>query len=80
MSTAKNTDFGLSADDGEVREGPYVDGEKHGHWVTRWDDGSVSEGPYVDGTRHGKWISRYTGGSCYVGDWSYGDQIDSNPC
>ena len=27
--------------DGRVEEGPYVDGERHGHWVFRWPDGQV---------------------------------------
>ena len=35
---------------GFVEEGPYVEGERHGHWVFRYPD-RVEEGPYVEGQR-----------------------------
>ena len=37
--------------DGSVEEGPYVDGERRGHWVIRRADGSVVEIRYVRGKR-----------------------------
>ena len=46
-------------------EGPYVNDEKHGHWVERtYPDGRrVDEGPCVNGQEHGLWIIRYSDGT-----------------
>lgn len=38
------------------REGPYVEGKRHGHWVFTKANGDREEGPYVDSERHGKWV------------------------
>lgn len=35
--------------------GPYVDGEKHGHWVTELNEGGRIEGDYDHGRQHGQW-------------------------
>ena len=47
-----------NANNGNVFEGPYVDGEMTGHWVIRYLIGSVHEGPLVDGQRTGHWVER----------------------
>ena len=45
--------------------GQYVDGRRHGHFVTRIFDSTglsaVFEGPYVDGEQHGVWVNTYIG-------------------
>ena len=48
---------------GNVDEGPYVDGKKHGDWVFRFANGSVREGPFVDGKNHGRWVFRHANGT-----------------
>ena len=40
---------------GGVWEGPFVDGNRHGHWIER-DGAWVEEGPYKAGKRHGHWV------------------------
>ena len=46
-----------------VAEGPIVDGQPHGHWVSRDSAGSTWEGPNVDGQPHGRWVTRNSDGS-----------------
>ena len=48
--------------DGNVQEGPYVDGKRHGQWVERLAGGGGAEGPWVDGKRHGQWVVRQANG------------------
>ena len=48
----------------DTTSGPYVDGRRHGHFVTRIFDNPTSlsavfEGPYVDGEQHGFWVYTY---------------------
>ena len=50
---------------GTVGEGPYVDGERHGHWVLRWDGGGA-EGPFVNGKEHGHWVYRSADGVALI--------------
>ena len=55
-------------------EGPYVDGERHGHWVLRWANGSVGEGSYVDGKLHGHWVFRSADGGVTEGSYVDGER------
>ena len=43
---------------GARNEGPYVAGEKHGHWIHNLGGRLIFEGPYVNGLRHGHWVER----------------------
>ena len=53
-------------------EGPYVEGMKHGKWISRFTAGTVySEGPYARGEKHGNW-SRYWNDGCL---WSEGPYV-----
>ena len=62
--------WALSYSDGTVAEGPFVDGERHGHWVIRRAPGDwVEEGPYVDGERHGHWVWRDSDGEVAEGPY-----------
>lgn len=64
---------------GNVYEGPYVDGKRHGHWVESYADGNVWEGAYVNGERHGRFVKRGSGGeewSC----WRRGERVDRDRC
>ena len=54
-------------------EGPYVDGEKNGHWVERYPNGDVREGPYVDGKRSGHWVARCPDMSSMEGPYVNGE-------
>ena len=68
----------------ESEEGPYVDGKRHGEWVSRdlaCCVGRVNYGPYVEGEKHGHWVERTDSDRCvregpYVegkkhGKWSW---------
>ena len=59
--------------DGGVAEGPYVKGERNGHWVWRYPAGDIAEGegPYVDGEMNGNWIIRRPNGD--VEEWLFRD-------
>ena len=46
-----------------LREGPYVNGTRHGHWVEHRPDGTVYEGLYANGQRTGRWTSRSQDGT-----------------
>ena len=58
--------------DGDVHEGPYVDGKKNGNWVERAPSGRVVEGPYVDGTKHGNWAIHWPSGTVEEGPYGSG--------
>ena len=60
---------------GVVEEGPYVNGERNGHWVSRLDglDGGVQEGPFVDGEQHGHWVLRFADGGIQEGPYVDGE-------
>ena len=47
---------------GTTSEGPFVDGQQTGHWVSRTAEGDTQEGPHVNGVRHGRWIWRSADG------------------
>ena len=46
---ARNGHFVIREADGDVAEGPYVDGERNGNWVVRFANGTVEERLYRDG-------------------------------
>ena len=54
------------------RGGPYIDGERNGHWVIRYTDGDVEEGPFVDGARNGHWVTRFADGNIMEGPFVNG--------
>ena len=60
--------------DGDVQEGPYVDGMRHGQWVLRFANGDVAEGPVVDDKRHGQWVQRFADGEIHEGPFVDGKQ------
>lgn len=46
------------------REGPYVDGRPHGHWIFRYDDGTVmQECDYDKGSANGLWRTYWMNGN-----------------
>ena len=60
--------------DGDVYEGPVVDGERSGRWILRFRDGEaevkgVEEGPYVSGKRNGHWVLRSASGTVEEGPY-----------
>ena len=66
----RDTDFEWEYE--TVSEGPYLDGERTGHWMVESHStystsgstsGSVLEGPYVDGEMHGRWVNRVSNSS-----------------
>ena len=42
-------------------KGPYVDDERHGHWLLEHDDGRREEGSYKDGEKDGLWKTSENG-------------------
>ena len=59
-----------------VRQGPYVDGKKHGEWLYRYYwyfyRLNVEKGPYVNGMEHGHWILRFDDGHTSEGPFVKG--------
>jgi antitoxin component YwqK of YwqJK toxin-antitoxin module len=47
-----------------MRDGEYLDGEKHGHWVSYFANGQkMSEGTYRLGKKEGQWIQYWPNGN-----------------
>ena len=49
--------------------GRFVDGKRHGQWISRLANGDVHEGLYVDGKRHGQWVFRDADGDITEGTY-----------
>lgn len=65
--------------DGTVGEGPYVNGERNGHWVFAWRGERahvVEEDPFVDGERHGDWVLRDADGDGEVWRFENGERVE----
>ena len=64
---------------GGTSEGLFVDGKRHGQWVTRWDDGGKQRGEYVAGKEEGRWLSfrsrRPPGERCNSATFRNGDRV-----
>lgn len=64
---------------GGTSEGLFVDGKRHGYWVTRWDYGDKQKGKYVDGKEEGRWLSFNSrspaGERCSSASFRDGDQV-----
>ncbi len=63
--------------DGDEWGGSYVNGKRHGHWITRsWSFSAgkdrVFEGSYVEGEEHGKWVFREPDGTIWGGPYVNG--------
>ena len=64
-------------------EGPYVQGKKHGVWVTRHSKGYKSKGEYKNGQKEGMWLEyfrdhdRYDYESCKSRKYRKGDAVHS---
>ena len=54
---------------GDVGEGPYQDGKRHGEWTWRYAGGDVHKGTYVNGRRHGKWFEQEADGDIAEGPY-----------
>jgi hypothetical protein len=69
--TATRTD-----DDGNIYEGQWKNGKRHGQGKETYADGATYEGEYKDGMRHGqgKWID--TDGRVEEGRWEFGEFQD----
>lgn len=47
-----------------MRDGEYLDGKKHGYWITYFANGSkMSEGAYTEGKKEGVWIQYWSNGN-----------------
>ena len=57
----------IHTEDGDVSEGPFVDGRMHGRWVMRRANGAMQEGSYTDGKRQGHWVERQANGDVWEG-------------
>jgi hypothetical protein len=62
--------FGQSTfQNGDVYEGEYRNGVRHGRGVYRFASGAVYDGEYVNGKKHGQGTFIYSDGSKYSGEW-----------
>ena len=43
-----------------VAEGLYVEGKRHGYWVTHLDSTIYEAGTYMDGKKHGDWVHYFS--------------------
>lgn len=62
--------------EGDVYEGPFVDGKRQGHWALRYADGAVYEGPVVGGQPHGLWTLRDANGDVSEVTYENGEPQD----
>ena len=56
---------------GRTRVGNYVNGERHGKFVTLWD-GHRNEQTFVNGVEHGYWFTRFSTGEFREGSYVKG--------
>lgn len=59
---------------GDVDEGPYEDGKKHGRWTERDAGGDVEEGSYMAGRREGRWTRRLAAGTWEEATYADGER------
>ena len=55
---------------GDVYEGEWLRGRRHGTGVYRWRFGDVYEGDWHESYQHGRGIHTYRNGDVYDGEWS----------
>ncbi|EOD29656.1 hypothetical protein EMIHUDRAFT_48165, partial [Emiliania huxleyi CCMP1516] len=61
--------------DGDVYEGGFVDGKRHGHGLERDKKGRIFfDGFFEDGLRHGHGKKTSSNGTTYTGEWVRGDK------
>ena len=65
----------IEYDGGEVFEGYFLNGKKHGHGTYTWADGDTYEGDWKDGKKHGNGKQSHPDGTCYDGGWK-DDKMD----
>ena len=58
--------------DGDIYEGGFKDGKRHGEGKITWPDGSTYEGGWVNGEKHGTGTYTWPDGSKYVGGFKNG--------
>lgn len=61
-------------DNGDVYEGDFVNGKKHGDGKYTRADGSVFDGEYKNDKKHGRGRCSWANGNSYVGMWADGSQ------
>jgi antitoxin component YwqK of YwqJK toxin-antitoxin module len=61
-----NISFCCGPEEVMKEKGEYLDGQKHGKWISYCEHGNIiEEGNYKDGKKHGKWISYLEDGSIW---------------
>ena len=63
----KHGQWVLRRENGDVFQGPYVEGKFHGPWILRLADGTVQEGSFMEGKHYGQWVLRYKDGDVEQG-------------
>ena len=64
----------LRVDSGDVYEGEWEKGERHGQGVYTWYDGDLYTGPWFEGRRHGHGVFVFSDGRLYDGQYKLGDR------
>uniref|UniRef100_A0A7S1UNY1 Uncharacterized protein n=1 Tax=Grammatophora oceanica TaxID=210454 RepID=A0A7S1UNY1_9STRA len=62
----------LRVDNGDVYEGEWNNGIRHGLGVYTWYEGDLYTGPWLDGRRHGHGTFVYSDGRLYDGEYIHG--------
>jgi hypothetical protein len=62
----------LRVDNGDVYEGEWKNGQRHGQGVYNWYDGDLYTGPWFEGKRHGHGVFIFTDGRVYDGEYNMG--------
>lgn len=69
MTSSKGT---IRYRNGEVYQGDFKDGKKHGFGIYKWTDGSVFEGWYSEDRKEGHGKFRSANNKIFEGEWKGG--------
>eukprot|EP00546_Thalassionema_frauenfeldii_P020876 CAMPEP_0178903642 /NCGR_PEP_ID=MMETSP0786-20121207/5266_1 /TAXON_ID=186022 /ORGANISM="Thalassionema frauenfeldii, Strain CCMP 1798" /LENGTH=853 /DNA_ID=CAMNT_0020575027 /DNA_START=141 /DNA_END=2702 /DNA_ORIENTATION=- len=64
----------LRVDTGDVYEGEWENGQRHGQGVYTWYDGDLYTGPWREGKRHGHGVFVFSDGRLYDGEYNMGQR------
>ena len=66
--------------DGDIYEGEFKDGKRHGKGKYTFKNGDIYEGEFKNGAKHGKGKYTSANGTIYDGDWENGEKHGQGKC